>query len=1368
MHFGMTAFDLFHAMYLEEIENQGRPGWPGSPSVPGAEDIPQAIVENNIYGIDIDLRAIQLSALSLYLKAKTRNKDARLTRYRLTCTDIPTLGQDMIQTFVDSLETGHRVSKKLLLEILPLLNKAYYLGSLLKVEEVVEQVVEKERVFFEDGHQPALFAEFKTGEQKSLDLYYEKGIDWSRVRQELAAALSRFSEAHPHTAGGFLAGESVKGLGLIDALIRKHDVVVGNPPYSGRRNWNDTLSTELKKLYDKKSGDFYTCFIDRCIDLTEEGGFTGMITVHSFMFTSSHEPVREKIIRETAIETMAHLGTRSFEDLSNPNAQGFVMYALRKSTGKFNDESRGVYFRLVKELSISEKEAAFQRGLADLNSANVGKKSNVYILPQEKLKVIPTWPFVYWLSEGVRNLFEGTLMGAIADIKCGMTTSDNFRFLRLWWELGNEKVDHSQKNIENFKSNLKWFPYMKGGEVRRWYGNQDYIVNWKDNGKEIKNVSSFPRAMQFYFKEGSTYSFLTISNLSVRYLPSGFLFDMAGSSIFPKSIENYLIIGILNSKVYMYLIKTISPTVSYQVGDLARIPIPWLDKNPSLSNDIIKMVKECIDLKRKETQFSETSWEFLSPIDWREGIYFLLDIEQNLALLETGISKAVYNLYEIEPCDIEQIEIEFGKLPGDMPQKESLTTTEIETKSHTVNYSNMSQPTNYKEMYGREGMLNYIQFPYTSNIKPYVNDYVSSSGYSNMSIVNETDYDSTLGNFTTKAINIYQNAGGSTLNPRLYYLPFAHTVDWNVNFSFVIFPHTLYFDINLYVYCGANYVVFGIYRSGSTALTRCSIWNGTVWATSTNVLLNNNYPLLVRGSVNTANLAELSICSISNLSSFTYISKVIPSTIKYVSYYQFIFVRGSYTINCSVIAFDSTHFLHHQNPSGGGYSISQFDPDYTPTRILSIYHVSQKSYSTFDYPNYNLPFFNTTYQNSANSSISYQSISADYKQPDSYMIKNRLVNAVNISFVQPYSNMSILTDLTIQNWNDFFYCVAIDHPKANFDISIHFGSFSFGVLSNSTNKWIVYREWNASRVYMNALSFTDYMEPNEEIIIGCGIASPTITSSSFFVRSGRRICYFNQSVVFCNFSQYIPYVSVKNYNVYGSAGVDTIVIKGIFTNDVDFSFSTGSSTALYFAVESYKLRGYYETNFTHDFTYPTTALYDYWHKVLFLNSSFDITFYEYYYCYFKFVTNNATYYLLVENDVEKHYGKDLWGYGQYDNFSITVYDYILFWGWNNEKLDYTITFLIRWYFYERADDPSLFSMVFDMLVPSAFIIVFPLAFKGRFGAKGAVVGLILGFIVMGISTIIPFTISIVLCVASAILAILVFKMRENDKYTVVG
>ncbi len=679
MHFGMTAFDLFHAMYLEEIENQGRPGWPGSPSVPGAEDIPQAIVENNIYGIDIDLRAIQLSALSLYLKAKTRNKDARLTRYRLTCTDIPTLGQDMIQTFVDSLETGHRVSKKLLLEILPLLNKAYYLGSLLKVEEVVEQVVEKERVFFEDGHQPALFAEFKTGEQKSLDLYYEKGIDWSRVRQELAAALSRFSEAHPHTAGGFLAGESVKGLGLIDALIRKHDVVVGNPPYSGRRNWNDTLSTELKKLYDKKSGDFYTCFIDRCIDLTEEGGFTGMITVHSFMFTSSHEPVREKIIRETAIETMAHLGTRSFEDLSNPNAQGFVMYALRKSTGKFNDESRGVYFRLVKELSISEKEAAFQRGLADLNSANVGKKSNVYILPQEKLKVIPTWPFVYWLSEGVRNLFEGTLMGAIADIKCGMTTSDNFRFLRLWWELGNEKVDHSQKNIENFKSNLKWFPYMKGGEVRRWYGNQDYIVNWKDNGKEIKNVSSFPRAMQFYFKEGSTYSFLTISNLSVRYLPSGFLFDMAGSSIFPKSIENYLIIGILNSKVYMYLIKTISPTVSYQVGDLARIPIPWLDKNPSLSNDIIKMVKECIDLKRKETQFSETSWEFLSPIDWREGIYFLLDIEQNLALLETGISKAVYNLYEIEPCDIEQIEIEFGKLPGDMPQKESLTTTEIET-----------------------------------------------------------------------------------------------------------------------------------------------------------------------------------------------------------------------------------------------------------------------------------------------------------------------------------------------------------------------------------------------------------------------------------------------------------------------------------------------------------------------------------------------------------------------------------------------------------------------------------------------------------------------------------------------------------------
>jgi len=182
-----------------------------------------------------------------------------------------------------------------------------------------------------------------------------------------------------------------------------------------------------------------------------------------------------------------------------------------------------------------------------------------------------------------------------------------------------------------------------------------------------------------YFKEGATYSFLTVSNLSVRLLSNGFIFDVAGSSIFPKSIENYFMIGILNSRISTFLIKIISPTVNYQVGDLARIPMPEFEKNTDLSTRIVLIVKECIELKKEETNYQEVSWEFFAPLSWSIGIYFLLDIEKELAILETNISKKIYSIYEIDQSDIEKIESESGKLPGDMVKKESLSPGERET-----------------------------------------------------------------------------------------------------------------------------------------------------------------------------------------------------------------------------------------------------------------------------------------------------------------------------------------------------------------------------------------------------------------------------------------------------------------------------------------------------------------------------------------------------------------------------------------------------------------------------------------------------------------------------------------------------------------
>jgi len=678
MHFGMVAFDIFYDMYLEELERDGEDGWPKTPSTREKSDIPASIIENNLYGIDLDLRSIQLSALSLFIKAKTKNGSVVLKRLNLTYTDIPEFPEKTINAFVESLDTAHAVTKKLLRQVLPVLNKAFYLGSLLKIETVIQEFIEKERIALKNfrRYQIPLF-ESDRPKQLELGLSAGRKIVWDEVKNEILSAFQQFVSAHKEAKGAFVANETMKGLNLIDALIRKHDVVVCNPPYSGRRNMNEALRNDLKSLYPKKDGDLYTAFIDRCLDLTSgHYGFCGMVTIHSFMFTSSHEGIRQEIVSNTEIETMAHLGTRTEFDVANKTAQGFSMYTLGKIPGVDKNKASGIYFRLVKK-NEEEKHTAFRIALQDyLTNRNSFSDSHVFILEQEKLKAIPGWPVVYWISDELRVLFEEKLFSDLSDTVQGLITSDTFRFLRYWWEVGEKNIPNlTSRNVEK-----KWYPYVKGGEVNRWYGNLDYVVNWKNDGYEIRNffkgkkLASRPQNTNFYFREGATYSLLTVSDLSVRYLPRGFIFDVAGPSIFPKNenVHTNLLLGILNSKLCVFFAKLLCPTVNYSVGDIARIPFPGELRSQKTVKSIEEMVHKCIDLKKKEVEIQETSWEFLYPLAWRAGFNNLLKIEKKLALLETEISEAVYFLYELEQGDIDQIEAEFGALPGKLPRIEDL------------------------------------------------------------------------------------------------------------------------------------------------------------------------------------------------------------------------------------------------------------------------------------------------------------------------------------------------------------------------------------------------------------------------------------------------------------------------------------------------------------------------------------------------------------------------------------------------------------------------------------------------------------------------------------------------------------------------
>jgi hypothetical protein len=320
---------------------------------------------------------------------------------------------------------------------------------------------------------------------------------------------------------------------------------------------------------------------------------------------------------------------------------------------------------------------------------------NMYAFKLEEFKSIPSHPWVYWITPGLQKLFE-TLpkLGDIAQPRQGLATADNFRFLRFWWEVGTEKIAFGcQSRVEAEETGKKWFPYMKGGSFCRWYGNQEYVVNWWKDGAEIQNlgiesgkIASRPQNTEFYFQKGVTYSALTVANFNARLSPGGFIFDVAGSSLFPKDI--YLVLAVMNSSFTAYALKILNPTVNFQVGDIARIPLT----NQS-SEHIRTLVSQAINLAKTESIEDEITYDFIAP-NWTNSLAKTLQAlsqrQSESTQIEQEINKEVYHLYGIGEEDREAIEAELntGNLGLD---EETEDNTEIEetTATETANLSSV-------------------------------------------------------------------------------------------------------------------------------------------------------------------------------------------------------------------------------------------------------------------------------------------------------------------------------------------------------------------------------------------------------------------------------------------------------------------------------------------------------------------------------------------------------------------------------------------------------------------------------------------------------------------------------------------------------
>ena len=363
-----------------------------------------------------------------------------------------------------------------------------------------------------------------------------------------------------------------------------------------------------------------------------------MITMQSWMFLSSFETLRKNIIEKTEIKSLLQLGYGVIGI-----AFGTTAFSLKNS---LPNESKGNYFRMFDKIAqnIQTEDCATLFRIAKNNdnftykfdeyssenkiSENIEsyEKGNLikFQAKQKDFEKIPGSPIAYWVSDKIREIFEKNQnLGEVGEAKQGLATADNNRFLRLWNEVNYTKIGYNMSNSqEALESKKKWFPYNKGGEFRKWYGNQEYLVNWENDGYEIKNfydekgkLRSRPQNTEYYFKESISWTDITSSGNSFRYYPKGFLYDVTGMSYFINESKQKNLLGVLNNKLIYTITKILNPTLHLQIGDLVKVPY-FIIKNEKFNN----LVQENIDISKEEWDSRETSWDFekLSLIDGKD------------------------------------------------------------------------------------------------------------------------------------------------------------------------------------------------------------------------------------------------------------------------------------------------------------------------------------------------------------------------------------------------------------------------------------------------------------------------------------------------------------------------------------------------------------------------------------------------------------------------------------------------------------------------------------------------------------------------------------------------------------------------------
>ena len=416
--------------------------------------------------------------------------------------------------------------------------------------------------------------------------------------------LAAIREAVALAGDGGLFGSSTKerlqrALDTCETLARRHDCVVANPPYMGSSSFGPFMSRWVKKSYPDVKSDLCTCFIERGFSLAKDRGYAAMITMQSWMFLGSFEKMRSSLIGSKSILSMLHLGPRAFDAIGGEvvNVTADVVYNGRAACA-------GAYVRLV---DINGSDAKRQKALEAIQNPDCGW---FYRRDAETFKQIPGTPIAYWASDALLDAFANAKqLNEFGKPRQGLATGDNERFTRLWWEPEVDKARFSVESEEEaFESGGKWFPYNKGGNYRKWYGNNDWVVTFnRANSEILATLGNHLPSRHLYFKPMLTWSKVSSGVIAFRYRPSGSLFDVAGTSVFGDEMTLKYLQGACNSSVIMRVASMLSPTLNFEVGQIATYPII---QSEELGPSVNVMVDSCRNLSKTDWDSFETSWDF--------------------------------------------------------------------------------------------------------------------------------------------------------------------------------------------------------------------------------------------------------------------------------------------------------------------------------------------------------------------------------------------------------------------------------------------------------------------------------------------------------------------------------------------------------------------------------------------------------------------------------------------------------------------------------------------------------------------------------------------------------------------------------------